>query len=74
MLFAMKSSEYTFGFSYIKRQDSGSSISRLIVTQMGDFNSNVVPKRDGKTISWKTVQEQRINKPSQQFMKKQEKY
>jgi hypothetical protein len=29
----------------------------------------VIPKRDGKTSSWKRVEEYRINKPSQQFKK-----
>jgi hypothetical protein len=33
----------------------------------------VVPKRDGKTISWNKVEEYRINKPIQQFKKKNKK-
>jgi hypothetical protein len=32
----------------------------------------VTPKRDGKTSSWKRVEEYRFKKPSQQFKKKKE--
>jgi hypothetical protein len=36
-----------------------------------DLNEvEVVPRRDGKTSSWKRIEEYRVNKPSQQFKKK----
>jgi hypothetical protein len=41
-------------------------------TDQWENEVQVIPKRDGKTSSWKRVEEYRINKPSQQLKKKKE--
>jgi hypothetical protein len=54
---------------HVERMQDGRFPKLALNTNQLESEAEVVPKKDGKTSSWQTVEENRINKPSQQFRK-----